>query len=45
LSPPTPPRGDAALAYYNREAKDDTDDFVGFVFHNWQAAMEEGMEF
>jgi hypothetical protein len=31
-----------ALAYYNGKAKDDSDNFV---FHNWQTAMEEGLEF
>jgi hypothetical protein len=42
---PTPPRDDAALAYYDEDAKDDSDDFVHNVLHDWQSAMEEGREF
>jgi hypothetical protein len=33
-APPAPPQDDGALAYYNEEDKDDTDDFVGYVFHS-----------
>jgi hypothetical protein len=43
--PPTPPKDDAALDFYNEEAKYDSKDFVGCIFHDWQAAMEEGREF
>lgn len=32
----------AVVSYYNEEAKDDSDDFVGCVFHAWQTSMEEG---
>ncbi|KAM0823304.1 hypothetical protein ACQ4PT_070952 [Festuca glaucescens] len=45
LSPPPPPQDDAALAYYNEEAKDNSDDFIGIVFHDCQTTMEEDQEF
>jgi hypothetical protein len=41
-SPPAPPQDNATLAFYNEEAKDDSDDFVGIVFHDSQTVMEEG---
>ncbi|KAM0924360.1 hypothetical protein ACQ4PT_004980 [Festuca glaucescens] len=46
-APPSPPQDDDddALAYHNEEAKDDSDDFVAYVFHDWQAAMAEGRKF
>lgn len=44
-APPAPPQDDDALAYHNEEAKDDSDDFVAYVFHDWQAAMAEGRKF
>jgi hypothetical protein len=34
-----------ALAYHSEEAKDDSDDFVAVVFHEWQQAFEEGRNF
>jgi hypothetical protein len=43
--PPTPPQDDATLDFYNEEAKDDSEDFVRRVFHDWQTTMEEGREF
>jgi hypothetical protein len=43
-APPAPPHEDA-LAYHHEEAKDDSDDFVACVFHDWQAAMAEGRKF
>jgi hypothetical protein len=33
-SPPAPPQEDATLAYHNKEAKDDNNDFVGSIFHD-----------
>jgi hypothetical protein len=44
-APLVPPWDDNALPYYNEEAKDGSDDFVGYVFHVWQTTMEEGREF
>jgi hypothetical protein len=41
-SPPAPPEDDAALDFYNEEAKYD---FVESVFHVWQMVMEERREF
>jgi hypothetical protein len=40
-SPPALPRDNdnEALAYHNEEAKDDLDDFVACIFHDWKAAM------
>jgi hypothetical protein len=47
--PPVPPRydgdNDDTLAYHNEEAKDDSDDFVTCVFHDWHVAMVEGRKF
>nr|XP_051211115.1 sulfated surface glycoprotein 185-like [Lolium perenne] len=34
-----------ALAYHNKEAKDDSDDYVACIFQEWQLAMAEGREF
>ncbi|KAK1601127.1 hypothetical protein QYE76_007888 [Lolium multiflorum] len=34
-----------ALAYHNVEVKDDSDDYVAAVFHEWQQAMAEGRTF
>jgi hypothetical protein len=36
---------DAALAYYNEEAKDDIDGIVATVFYDWRMATKEGREF
>jgi hypothetical protein len=33
------------LAYYNKEAKDDSDDFVTSVFHDWRPTVEEARVF
>jgi hypothetical protein len=34
-----------ALPYHNEEAKEDSDDFVACIFHEWQASKAEGREF
>jgi hypothetical protein len=34
-----------AMAYHNEEAKDDSDDFVGYVFYEWQKAMGKSHKF
>jgi hypothetical protein len=34
-----------ALAYHSEEVKDDSEDYVGLVFHEWQQAMAEGRNF
>nr|XP_051229039.1 uncharacterized protein LOC127346821 [Lolium perenne] len=34
-----------ALAYHNKEVKDDSDDYVAVVFQEWQQAMAEGRKF
>jgi hypothetical protein len=36
---------DDEMDYYNEETKDDSNDFVGYVFHEWKTTMEEGREF
>jgi hypothetical protein len=36
---------DAALAYYNEEAKDNSDDIIATVFYDWRTARKEGREF
>jgi hypothetical protein len=36
---------DDVLAYHNKEAKDDSANFVACVFQDWQAAMAEGRKF
>jgi hypothetical protein len=50
---PTPAQSDynddddyiEALAYHNKEVKDDSDDYVAVVFQEWQLAMAEGRKF
>jgi predicted RNA-binding protein with PUA-like domain len=44
-SAPAHGQDDAALEYYNEEAKDDNDDIVATLFYDWQMAMEERREF
>jgi hypothetical protein len=39
--PHAPLQDDDALAFYNEEAKDDNEDLVSCVFHDWQTTMEE----
>jgi hypothetical protein len=34
-----------AMAYHNEQAKNDSDDFVSCIFHEWKAATAEGHEF
>jgi hypothetical protein len=34
-----------ALAYHNEEVKDDSDDYVAAIFHEWQQALAEGRVF
>ncbi|KAK1667199.1 hypothetical protein QYE76_055358 [Lolium multiflorum] len=34
-----------ALAYHSEDVKDDSDDYVAVVFHEWQQAMAEGRNF
>jgi hypothetical protein len=34
-----------ALAHHNEEVKEDSDDYVADVFHEWQQAMAEGRTF
>jgi hypothetical protein len=33
------------MAYHKEEAKENNDDFIACVFHDWQAAMTEGRKF
>jgi hypothetical protein len=39
--PHAPLQDDDALAFYNEKAKDDNEDLVSCVFHDWQTTMEE----